>query len=108
MILGIYKITSYSGSSKMTRLMNLISHNDYLTKIKPREVEICRLETDNSISKERRESKIKTIKAEIVNMFGNSYFTDRSPLYLNRHTGRMKLDFVKERDVCIKYELLKV
>ena len=41
-------------------------------------------------------------------LFGENYFTDKGPLYLNRDSGKLKLEFIKDRDVYINYKIERV
>ena len=58
---------------------NLISHEDYLQIIKPKNDAIYNLEISNK--KGINNSKIAKLKSELKDQFGSEWFTDQSPLY---------------------------
>ena len=104
-IRGIYKFTFYSGKEEVIQYKNLISHIDYINHVKSREIAMLSIEGNKSIKKENREKLITELKDEIKQLFGENYFTDNSPLYLNRESGKLKLEFIKDRDVYINYKI---
>ena len=65
---------------------NLISHEDYLQIIKPKNNAIYNLEISNK--KGINDKKIAELKSELKEQFGNEWFTDQSPLYdaIKSHT----------------------
>jgi hypothetical protein len=93
-ILGTYQITY---SNDVTQVKNLIRHSDFLSVIKPKEERIYDLQIL------KRDKLASLIKKEISLLFGQEWFTDRSPLWqaskngimnLPKHQGTKK-DFIK-------------
>ena len=86
-ILGQYKITYHCG---ITQIKNLISHQDFVDTIKPKQQAIYDLECLKE-NKKANEHKIKQIKNELKEMFSDNYFTDKSPLFEAHLTGLLAL-----------------
>lgn len=103
-VLGVYKI--FYPEYKVYQNKNLISHNDYINDIKPKMIEIARLEavTPKTKSNERR---IHELKTYIKSNFGSEYFTDDSPLWNSQFNGeKMILTPQQGKEVIVK--LLKI
>jgi len=78
-IIGTYKITY--DSSGVVQFMNLITHLDYMQIIYPRQLTL----------RTAGKKMTKRIKAELLELFGENWFTDKSPLGLAMETGILKL-----------------
>ena len=107
-IQGVYEFTFYSGGQEIKQLKNLIKHTDYELFVKPRLDTINDIDCDKSISRNSKSRLIGNIKQEIKHMFGDYYFTDKSPLFINRNSGVIKLSFIKDKNVYKKYRIKKV
>jgi hypothetical protein len=71
-VIGVYKIEFNIGTNQ---IRNLISRDDYNEIIKPANEEIHELEKKGNT----KEAKI--IKNELKSMFGEHYFTNKSPIF---------------------------
>lgn len=80
-IISKYRICYENG---IVQEKDLISHKDYETIIKPKQVEIHELKVD------KENKKANEIKAELFDMFGDNWFTDESPLYKAHQTGSIE------------------
>lgn len=80
--LGQYQVTYANGT---VQIMDLISHQDFVEIYQKKQDEIYDLNThpDNRKpkTKEYHAKKVSEIKKELEEMFGDSWFTDKSPLY---------------------------
>ena len=83
---GRYGITYENG---IYQEKNLISHIDYEEIIKPQ----LRIADELEIVKRKQEAD--RIKLTLVNMFGEHYFTDKSPLYEAITTGILSLPYIQ-------------
>lgn len=88
-ILGVYKI--HYLDYNIIQFKNLISHNDYLTDIKPSYNEIDFYEL-----KKETQALAKAIKKRLRETYGEHWFTDESPLFESAHSGCLKLYNGKE------------
>ena len=90
--LGQYQVTYANGT---VQIMDLISHQDFIEIYQKKQDEIYDLNThpDNRKpkTKEYHAKKVSEIKKELKEMFGDSWFTDKSPLYEAYQTGILKL-----------------
>lgn len=84
-ILGTYKITYNNGVSQVK---NLIDHDDFINIYKPIQDEIYDLEKQNKF-KETKMSKY--LKKVTKDLFGNEWFTDKSPLFYAIESGYIEL-----------------
>lgn len=100
-ILDKYKIIYKNG---FVQYKNLISHNDYLSIIKPLKHEIWNLEIDKKLSKVDKAKKINELKS-VISDYG-SFFTDKSPLFYAIETGILEL--TKNQGGKHKIELIKL
>lgn len=76
--IGRYKITY--PKYKVTQYKDLISHDDYINDIKVKEAAIAELEKNTPLSNNTKK-KIKEIKKEIFEDYGDCWFTDGGLLY---------------------------
>ncbi len=84
MILGTYSIVYASNGFKQTK--TLISHaDDYLAVIKPKYAQMSEYEYLKDYKKAN------AIKKEIFELYGDSWFTDQSPLFEAVTTGLIRL-----------------
>ncbi len=74
-ILGVYKITYLNYKEPIIQYKNLILHSSYLEVIKPKYEKIYDFEVGNK----KKEAKI--LKKELLNEFGEQWFTDKSPIF---------------------------
>jgi hypothetical protein len=86
-ILGTYTIT-YDGNISQEK--NLIEHSDYICVIKPTNQKITELEMKQPLSNNTKK-KIKALKQELLEMFGENWFTNQSPLFEAMETGILSL-----------------
>lgn len=92
-ILGVYRITYPKYS--VSQIKNLISHNDYENIYKRWNDQKLELELElSSLNKKKHADRIKEISSEIkgikkklIDLFGNEFFTDESPIWLSQKTG---------------------
>lgn len=84
-IKGKYQIIYNCG---ITQIKYLVSHDDYVNIFKASKERIFDIEIKNNF-KETKESK--RIKTELKIMFGDNFFTDKSPLYNAYLTGILEL-----------------
>jgi hypothetical protein len=102
-IIGTYKITYDCGT---TQEKNLIDHNDFTTIIKPIKAEISDLESMANLAKKTDDkdlikvckSKIRELKRQLEETFGESWFTNKSPLFEASKTGKLELPYYGIRD----------
>lgn len=76
--IGRYKITY--PKYKVIQYKDLISHDDYINDIKVKEAIIAELEKNTPLSNNTKK-KIKEIKKEIFEDYGDCWFTDGGLLY---------------------------
>lgn len=81
-ILGKYQIIYWNG---IKQVKNLIDHEDYINHIKPIYFKIDELE----IIKKNKEAKL--LKKELKDTYGESWFTDKSPLFEAISTSYLNL-----------------
>ena len=92
-ILGVYRITYPKYG--VSQIKNLISHSDYENLYKRWNEQKQELELElSSLNKKKHTDRIKEISAEIkgikkklTDLFGNEFFTDKSPLWLSQKCG---------------------
>ena len=84
-IQGKYQITYNCG---IVQIKYLITHDDYVNIFKVYKEKILEIETKNNF-KETKETK--SLKNDLRIMFGNDFFTDKSPLFDAYLTGILKL-----------------
>lgn len=95
--LGKYKIIYNNG---ITQIKDLIGHDDFENIIVPKSNEI------HDLMLVKNESQAKLIKQELYEMFGDDYFTDKSPLYGAFLTGVLSLPKNQGGDTSCKIEKL--
>lgn len=82
-------------SEHMTQEKNLIKHRDYEDTVKPMENEIYSLERKmyNADEEKKRgyRAKVKNIKSQMMDMFGDSWFTNKSPIFKAIIVGEIRL-----------------
>lgn len=81
-IIGRYMITYHNG---VTQEKDLISHTDYENIVKPLQDQIHDLET------EKKDKEAGELKRQLKQMFGDNWFTDKSPIYEALKTGVLSL-----------------
>ena len=87
--IATYKIIYSNG---FIQYKNLISHDDYVNIIKSIRNKIFKLETEKSdFSKKEIQKKLSILKGKIDNLFGKSWFTDKSPLFYAIESGKLEL-----------------
>jgi hypothetical protein len=92
-ILGVYRITY--PKYNMSHVKNLISHEDYektykLWNTRKQELESELAELNKKKHQDRfneLRAEIKQCKTKIKELFGDEFFTDKSPLWLSQKTG---------------------
>ena len=92
-ILGIYRITYPTYG--MSHVKNLISHEDYEQTYKMWNSRKQELEAELAdLNKKKHPDKaaelkgeISSIKTKLHNMFGDEFFTDKSPIWLSQKAG---------------------
>jgi len=91
--LGLYRITY--PKYNMSHVKNLISHEDYETTYKLWNTRKQGLESELAeLNKKKHQDRfnelrteIKQCKTKIKELFGDEFFTDKSPLWLSQKTG---------------------
>ncbi len=81
-IIGKYKIIYGNG---MTQIKSLIKHSDFLEIINPTKDLIHELQL------KKKEKEVSILKNELKEMFGEEYFTDKSPIYKALNTNILEL-----------------
>ena len=81
-ILSYYNVTYKNG---VTQKLGLISHNDYVGIIKPTNDKIYEFELLGDFLN------VSKLKKSMHEMFGDMWFTDKSPIYSALETGVMIL-----------------
>ena len=84
-ILGRYSITYQNG---VIQEKDLINHDDYESIMKPTKDLIYDLISTKDINDLKEANKLKN---DLKLMFGDSWFTNKSPLYQAFHTGILSL-----------------
>jgi nitrogen regulatory protein PII-like uncharacterized protein len=87
-VIDRYQITYKNG---VIQYKNLISREDYDNIYKSLLEKIYKIEINNSISKEEKNSKIRKIKSKLKELFGDEFFVVNSPLYNAIETGVLSL-----------------
>ena len=85
-ILGVYRITFENGVSQ---IKNLISHDDFLNIYKVTQDEIYDLEKENKF---KPTNTTKQLKLDLIEYFGNEWFTDKSPYFHAIKKGHIAVD----------------
>lgn len=95
-----YKITypDYADGNGTSQFKYLINHEDFVSDIKPKYIEIASLEAEQTKYKKKNDkfkvlgNKISEIKSYIKGTYGDEFFTTESPLYLSQsNNGLMTL-----------------
>ncbi len=89
-VIGIYRITYPKYGTSQVK--NLISHDDYENIYKPWTARKTEIETELAELNKKKHpdkaaelsSEIKTIKRELLRLFGSEFFTDKSPIWLSQ------------------------
>lgn len=100
--LGRYQITYGCG---VTQQKDLIEHDDYVNIIKPTRVEIMELDMKTPQSNNIKK-KIKKLKNELLETFGDNWFTNQSPIYGALDTGILSLPNAQGGDHRCELKLL--
>jgi len=97
-VLGRYKIT-YPSYGNVTQVKNLVSHDDY-EAVTARQTELIAMiasidgkKNQNTLEGLQKElnAEFKKVKEVIASVFGDEWFTDKSPLWLSKENGGLMI-----------------